>query len=59
MLVLTRKEGERILIADGLIKITINRIAGNRVSVGIDAPMDVSIAREETQAKPKPELAKA
>ncbi|TWT97286.1 carbon storage regulator [Neorhodopirellula pilleata] len=46
MLVLSRKEGEKLVIGDNVV-ITINRIAGNRVAVGIEAPRDVSIVRGE------------
>lgn len=46
MLVLSRKEGQRVVINDN-ITIVINRIAGNRVSIGIDAPQDVHIMRGE------------
>jgi carbon storage regulator CsrA len=46
MLVLTRKSQERILIGDN-IKITILRVKGNSVRVGIDAPSDVRVVRGE------------
>lgn len=46
MLVLSRKIGEQILI-DGNIVVTVNRIDGNRVSLGIEAPRDVRIVRQE------------
>ena len=46
MLVLTRKLGEEILIGDN-IKLTVNRIAGNRVTIGIKAPGNVTILRGE------------
>ncbi len=46
MLVLSRKPGERILIGDE-IAITIVRIGPNAVRVGIDAPRDMNIVREE------------
>lgn len=46
MLVLSRKSGERILIGDE-IAITIVRIGPNTVRLGIDAPRDMNIVREE------------
>jgi carbon storage regulator len=46
MLVLSRKVGERLVIGDN-ITLVINRIAGNRVTIGIEAPSDVRIARGE------------
>lgn len=46
MLVLTRKVGESILIGES-IKVTITEIRGHGVRVGIDAPKDVAIVRDE------------
>ena len=46
MLVLSRKSGERILIGDD-IKITIVRIGPNSVRIGVDAPGQYNIVREE------------
>ena len=46
MLVLTRAAGESIDI-DGGIRITITRIDGNRVRVGIEAPREVRVLRSE------------
>jgi carbon storage regulator len=46
MLVLSRKIGEQIVIGDN-ITIVVNRVAGNRISLGIDAPADVRIVRGE------------
>jgi carbon storage regulator len=46
MLVLSRKTGERIMIGDNVI-ITVARIDQKRVRIGIDAPDDVVIRREE------------
>jgi carbon storage regulator len=46
MLILTRRLGETILIGDD-IEVTIAHIDGNQVRVGIKAPKDVDIVREE------------
>ena len=46
MLVLSRKPGERILIGND-VKVTIVRIGPNSVRIGIDAPGDMNIVREE------------
>lgn len=46
MLVLSRKEGEKLLIGDN-ITLVVSKISGNRVTVGIEAPADVKIFRGE------------
>ena len=46
MLVLTRKENERIII-DGRITVTVVRVQGDKIRLGIEAPQEVSIMREE------------
>jgi carbon storage regulator len=46
MLVLSRKEGEQLVIGDNVV-LTINRISGNRVAIGIEAPREVRIVRGE------------
>jgi carbon storage regulator CsrA len=46
MLVLSRKENERLQIGDEII-LTITAIKGSCVSVGIEAPKDVAIQRSE------------
>lgn len=46
MLILTRRIGETITIGSD-IKITVLGIKGNNVRIGISAPKDVSIMREE------------
>lgn len=46
MLVLTRKAGEAILIGDS-VRVKVLEIAGGRVRIGIEAPADVRIHREE------------
>jgi carbon storage regulator len=48
MLVLSRKEGEQLVIDEHIV-ITVNRISGHRVSIGIQAPSDVRISRGELQ----------
>jgi carbon storage regulator len=55
MLVLTRKAGERILIADNVV-VEVLEIQGNRVRIGIQAPSGVTILRQEllTQKADKP-----
>ena len=55
MLVLSRKVGERILIGDK-ITVTVVRAAQGVVRIGIEAPVDLSVVREELQdraAEPK------
>jgi carbon storage regulator len=46
MLVLSRKVGDKLVI-DGNITVQIVKIQGNRISLGIVAPSDVSILRGE------------
>jgi len=46
MLVLSRKIGEKLVIGDN-ITVVVSRVAGNRVTLGIQAPSDVRIVRGE------------
>jgi carbon storage regulator len=46
MLVLSRKVGQKIVLGDQ-VTITINRISGGRVSLGITAPPGVRVVRSE------------
>jgi carbon storage regulator len=46
MLVLSRKVGERILLGEDVV-ISVVRIGPNTVKIGIDAPKDMNIVREE------------
>ena len=46
MLVLSRKESEKIKLGDDIV-LTIVRVSGDRVRLGIDAPPDLLILREE------------
>jgi len=49
MLILTRRIGETLMAetADGLIEVTILGVKGNQVRVGINAPKDIEVHREE------------
>ncbi len=49
VLILARKRGEQIIIGDR-ITITLLRIVGNRVKVGVTAPQDMRILRDELVA---------
>ena len=51
MLVLSRHINQRIIINDGEIIITLVAIAGEKVRLGIDAPIACSIHREEVYRK--------
>jgi len=46
MLVLRRKVGESIIL-DGVINVSVLAVEGERVKIGISAPPDVTIVREE------------
>ncbi|HMO14414.1 MAG TPA: carbon storage regulator CsrA [Pirellulaceae bacterium] len=48
MLVLSRKVGERILIGEN-IAVTVVRITGGGVRIGIEAPAELPVIREELQ----------
>jgi len=50
MLVLTRKEGQEILIGSD-IKVTVTSIKGRQVRIGIEAPKDIPIHRPEAREK--------
>lgn len=51
MLVLTRSIGEKLIIGDGEIKLTVLDIRGSQVRIGIEAPRSVAVHREEIFAK--------
>jgi carbon storage regulator len=50
MLILTRKLGERIAVGDN-ITITFLEIKGKQVKVGIEAPRNISVHRQEIYEK--------
>ena len=53
MLVLTRKVGDSVLI-DGSIKIQVVKVKGCQVRLGIEAPKETKIFREEVLSNIKP-----
>ena len=48
MLVLSRKESQQIRLGDSII-LTIVRLTGDRVRLGIEAPDDIVILRQELE----------
>ncbi len=54
MLVLTRKVGEALRIGDD-VQVTVLGIKGNQVRIGIDAPKNVPVHRQEVYERIKRE----
>ena len=52
MLVLSRKESEKIMLGDSIV-LTIVRVSGDRVRLGIEAPSDMLILRNELETEAK------
>lgn len=50
MLVLSRKEGQAVMVGDD-VRVTVVRIQGNRIRLGFEGPREVSFRREETHRK--------
>lgn len=50
MLVLSRRERERIKLGDSIV-VTIVRVSGDRVRIGIEAPPDVLVLRDELKPR--------
>lgn len=55
MLVLSRKTGEKIRIGDN-VEVTVVRIGPNAVRLGIEAPRDMNILREELRLETEMQL---
>ena len=47
MLVLSRRVGERVVLPDCEVTITVVRMAGNKVRLGFEAPARIRVHREE------------
>lgn len=58
MLILTRRVGETIVINDTIL-VTVLQVKGGQVRLGIEAPKDLSVHRQEIQERidSKPEVA--
>lgn len=48
MLVLSRRESERIRVGDSIV-VTVVRVSGDKVRLGIEAPADMLVLREELE----------
>lgn len=46
MLILTRRVGETLIIGDE-VSVTVLAVKGNQIRIGVDAPKEVSVHREE------------
>lgn len=58
MLILTRRVGETIMIGDD-VTVTVLGVKGNQIRIGINAPGDVSVHREEIYRRIEAEKAAA
>jgi carbon storage regulator len=56
MLILTRRVGETLNIGDD-ITVTVLNVKGNQVRIGVNAPKDVTVHREEIYQKVQQERA--
>ena len=54
MLILTRRVGETLMIGDA-VSVTVLGVKGNQVRIGINAPKDVPVHREEIYQRIKRE----
>jgi carbon storage regulator len=52
MLVLSRREQERIRLGDSIV-VTIIRVTGERVRLGIEAPSNMAVVRDELKTHPE------
>lgn len=54
MLILTRRVGETLMIGDD-VSVTVLGVKGNQVRIGIDAPKDIAVHRQEIYERIKGE----
>ncbi|MEM9040084.1 MAG: carbon storage regulator CsrA [Actinomycetota bacterium] len=50
MLILTRKKGQSIVIADDIV-VTVIEASGDQVRIGVDAPRHIAVHREEVYSQ--------
>jgi len=53
MLVLSRRESERIRLGNSIV-VTVVRVSGDKVRLGIEAPADIVVLREELEPHAAP-----
>lgn len=53
MLILTRRVGETVVIGEDIV-VTVLSIKGNQVRIGVQAPKDVAVHREELLKRQRP-----
>ena len=58
MLILTRKPGERVRIGEDVV-VTVFGVNGNQVRIGVDAPREIEVHRQEIYERIQAEQAQA